>query len=160
MAQQLQRLPQREVPEELPALAEDDADAPGEAGPLPGRVDARHPDRAGAGLEDPGQHLHGRRLAGAVGTDVADYLARARHRTRWRRRRTSLRTRRHAPARTRTEKLSVSPSATIAVPRWRTPIPQTARATKGMTAATAGVNSGMKRGRPSGSGRPRISSAG
>ena len=88
VAQQLERVEQRQVPPELRALPEDDADPPRQlrsaarAGLEPGDRDApagRH--------EDAGQHLDRRRLAGPVRADVADHLARARRETRRRRRR-------------------------------------------------------------------------
>ena len=61
---------------ELRALAEDDADAPRELAALvPGHA-ARHKGLARAGPEDAGQHLERRRLAGAVGADESDPLAR------------------------------------------------------------------------------------
>ncbi len=68
------RVAQREVPPERRALAEDDADAVRQPGPLPGRVDAGDAQPAAARSEDAGQHLDRGRLPGPVRTDVADHL--------------------------------------------------------------------------------------
>ena len=76
VAQQVERVAQRQVPPELRALAEDDADPAGEldrgcaTGSRPG-----DPEPARRRHEDAGEHLDRRRLAGAVRADVADHLA-------------------------------------------------------------------------------------
>ncbi len=75
-AQQFERLAQRQVPIELAALAEDDADVAGVLPALLVRYDPGDLDRAGSRHEDPGEHLDRGRLAGPVGTDVADQFAR------------------------------------------------------------------------------------
>ena len=66
---------EREVPPELGALTEDDADVEGVPDPFLVGDDAVDDDRPGGRREDPGEHLDGRRLAGAVRADVADDLA-------------------------------------------------------------------------------------
>jgi hypothetical protein len=64
-----------EVPPELRFLAHDEGDlAPEAVVALPGRV-AEHARLAPAGVDDPGQHLHERRLARPVRTDQPDDLA-------------------------------------------------------------------------------------
>ncbi len=75
VAQQVERVLQREVPPELDALAEHRADLPGELDPAPRRVEPADRDPPGRGDEDAGQHLDRRRLAGAVRPEVAEQLA-------------------------------------------------------------------------------------
>jgi hypothetical protein len=74
--QQAEGVPQRQVPPQLAALAEDGADPAREASPFAGRLETAHPDVPGRRDQDPGQHLDRRRLAGSVGADVADAVAR------------------------------------------------------------------------------------
>src|SRR5262249_61334524 len=73
--QQRERLVEREIPPELRALAEHDADVPGQPRALRHRLEAADPHRSARRIENPREHLQGRRLAGAVGPDVADHLA-------------------------------------------------------------------------------------
>src|SRR5688572_20450018 len=75
MAQELERVGERQVPPELDALAEHHADAPGQLDALARRLEAGYRDTAGRRHEDARQHLHRRRLAGAVRADVADERA-------------------------------------------------------------------------------------
>ena len=75
VAQELEGVGQRQVPPELRALAEDDPDAARELDPLPRRIEARDPETACGGHEDPGEHLDGGRLSCAVRPDVADHRA-------------------------------------------------------------------------------------
>jgi hypothetical protein len=72
---QLERLGEGEVPPELAALAEDDADVERVALALPPGDQAVHFDLPGGRHQDAGQHLDRGGLAGAVGAEVADQLA-------------------------------------------------------------------------------------
>jgi len=65
----------RQVPPQLAALAEDDADLGGVAQAVGMGLAAEHVQRAGAGSEDAGHHLDHGRFAGAVGAEIADRLA-------------------------------------------------------------------------------------
>jgi hypothetical protein len=75
LLEQGETLPDRQIPPELGLLAEDDADVHGVFLPVLVGHDAVDLDAAGCGLEDACEHLDGRGLAGAVGTDVPDHLA-------------------------------------------------------------------------------------
>ena len=75
-AQQLERLAQRQIPVQLAALSEHDADVLGVGLTLLVRNEAGDADSPGCGHENTGQHLDRRRLAGAVGADIADDFAR------------------------------------------------------------------------------------
>jgi hypothetical protein len=75
VAQQLERVDERQVPPELDALPEHRADPPCELDPLLRRRQARDRDAAGRRHEDPRQHLDRRRLAGAVRAEVPEQLA-------------------------------------------------------------------------------------
>src|SRR3546814_7337071 len=57
LVQQLEGVAQRQVPPQRGALAEDDADAPGQLRASPRRIQACDPDLAGGGDQDAGQHL-------------------------------------------------------------------------------------------------------
>jgi hypothetical protein len=57
-------------------LAEDDPDPPSERDPLARRLESGDRDPARARYEDPGEHLHRRRLAGAVRADVPEHRPR------------------------------------------------------------------------------------
>ena len=72
---ELERLAQRQVPPQLRTLAEDHADPQRQPGALRHRGQAAHRHLAGRGRQHSGEHLEGRRLAGAVRADVADHLA-------------------------------------------------------------------------------------
>jgi len=76
--EQPEGLGQRQVPPQLAALAEHDADAAGQLAALADRLEPGDSHEAGGGHQYPGEHLDGRRLAGPVRADVADALA-ARH---------------------------------------------------------------------------------
>jgi hypothetical protein len=76
VAEDVERVAQRQVPPELAPLAEDHTDPASQGHPLACRVEARDANGAGGGEEDAGQHLHRGRLARAVRADVADHLAR------------------------------------------------------------------------------------
>ena len=81
-----ERLAHRQVPPQLGALAEDHADLARQAPPVGHRVAARRCVAVPAGRhQDAGEHLDRGRLAGAVGADVADRLARPRRSTSGRR---------------------------------------------------------------------------
>ena len=81
LLEQAERLDDRDVPPELRPLAEDHADRRDVAGALAVRHEAVAHDLARGRRQDAGQHLDRGRLAGAVGPDVADHLARLRPRT-------------------------------------------------------------------------------
>ena len=66
----------RQIPPELAALAEDDADLAGIRHALLVRRAAEHRERRRRGHEDAGHHLDHGRFAGAVGAEIADGLAR------------------------------------------------------------------------------------
>ena len=69
-------LAQREVPPQLAALPEHDADPPGQLAPLAHRVQPAHPDPARGRHEHAGEHLDRGGLPRAVGPEEADRLAR------------------------------------------------------------------------------------
>jgi hypothetical protein len=73
--QEVERVAQRQIPPELRALAEDDADATRELDAVALRIEPRHPDVPRRRDEDAREHLDRRRLPRAVGPDVADDLA-------------------------------------------------------------------------------------
>src|SRR5215211_1172519 len=75
VAEQLEGVLERQVPPQLDALAEDNADPARELDPLPRRLDAGHAYPTAARDEDPGQHLHRGRLPRAVGADIAHHRA-------------------------------------------------------------------------------------
>ena len=75
VAQQLERVDQRQVPPQLGALAEDHADALGDLLAPAVRHHAEHFDVPAAGDQNAGQHLDRGRLAGAVRPQAADHLA-------------------------------------------------------------------------------------
>ncbi len=75
MPQQAQRVDERQIPPELGALAEDDADAPRQFAALAHRIESGHAHTALAGNENAGKHLDGRTFARAVRPDQADHLA-------------------------------------------------------------------------------------
>ncbi len=72
---ELERLDERQVPPQGGPLAEDDADVQRIANAIAPRHEAVDDDLAARRDEDPGQHLDGRGLAGAVPADIADELA-------------------------------------------------------------------------------------
>ena len=75
MAQELERVDQRQVPPQLHALSEHRADAFRELDPPARRLEPCHRDSTGRGHEDAGQHLDRGRLAGAIRAEVAEQLA-------------------------------------------------------------------------------------
>ena len=75
VAQQLERVAQRQIPPQLRPLAEHDADAQREARTVGHRPETAHAHRAAARRQHAGHHLERGRLAGAVRADVADHLA-------------------------------------------------------------------------------------
>jgi hypothetical protein len=74
-AEQPERLPRLELEPELRALSEERPDPPREQPPLPPRHEAEHARGARRRVQDAGQHLDRRRLAGAVRADVGEPLA-------------------------------------------------------------------------------------
>jgi hypothetical protein len=75
-AVQREALAQRQVPPELAALPEDDADALGQRAPLAHRVEPAHPGPARRRHEHAGEHLDRGGLARPVRAEEADRLAR------------------------------------------------------------------------------------
>ena len=75
VAQQRERVGERQIPPELGALAEHDADPARQAEALGHRLEAADPHVAGGGVQHAGEHLQGGRLARAVRPDIAERLA-------------------------------------------------------------------------------------
>ncbi len=74
-ADEVEGVAQRQVPPQLGALPEDDADVAGVAFAVLPRHEARDPDPPRGGPEDAGEDLDRGGLAGAVGPEVADEFA-------------------------------------------------------------------------------------
>jgi hypothetical protein len=72
VAEELERVVERQVPPKLDPLPEDDADAARELDSLADRFEPGHAHLPGGRDENPRQHLHRRRLAGTVGAHVPD----------------------------------------------------------------------------------------
>jgi len=66
----------RQVPDELAAVAHQQGDPAQERALAPVRDEAEHARLAGGRVEEAREHLQGRGLAGAVGPQEADHLAR------------------------------------------------------------------------------------
>ncbi len=75
MPEQVEAVPQRQVPPQRRALSEDHPQAMGQLHPLPGRIKTADPDAAGGGRQDSDEHFDGRGLAGAVRAQIPDHLA-------------------------------------------------------------------------------------
>ncbi len=75
VAEQIERIPQRQVPPQLGALAEHDADPLRYSRATAMRGEAEYLRPTGARDQDAGQHLDGRRLAGAIRSKTGDHLA-------------------------------------------------------------------------------------
>ena len=75
LLQQLEGVPQGQVPPQRGALSEDHPDPPREVGAADTRLEPGHADLARRRHEDAGEHLDRRGLSRAVGTDVAHHLA-------------------------------------------------------------------------------------
>ncbi len=75
VAEQVEAVPQGQVPPQGCPLPEHDSDTAGEFHPLAGRVEPGDAQVTATGYEDPDQHLDGRGLACAVRPQIADHLA-------------------------------------------------------------------------------------
>ncbi len=73
VTQEVEGVPQRKVPPELGALAEHHPQPARHFHAATAGIESGHRHPAGAGHEDPGEHLDGRGLAGTVGADVAHH---------------------------------------------------------------------------------------
>src|SRR5262245_3228604 len=74
MTQQFERLDQRQIPPELGALPEDDADAPGQQAPLLPGHQPGHRHASAAWHQNAGEHFNGGTFAGTVWPNIADYF--------------------------------------------------------------------------------------
>jgi hypothetical protein len=75
-AVELEGVHRRQIPAQLALLPHDEADRPQELRTPLRRHLPRHPQLTRARIQQPGQHLQGRRLAGPVGPEEADALPR------------------------------------------------------------------------------------
>ena len=167
--QQVEAVPQGEVPPQLGALAEHHADATGQLGALAARFESVDADVTRRGHEDPREHLDGGRLAGTVRADEAHHgtaldlqvdaadghhlLATAAHPT-------GLAPHHELLGESRDVDDRIRGHDQLPVLRWwRTASRQMAPATPTAAAATAGVAQAASDGTPSGS-RPSIRDAG
>src|SRR5260221_2356427 len=74
VAQQAQRVDQRQVPPELGALAEDDSNARNQLPALLHRIESCNTPGPAAGHQDAREHFNGCAFTGAVGSNEADHL--------------------------------------------------------------------------------------